>query len=136
MSARILLIATHGGLEGLEIVLNRRGHYVVGRAEDCDICLCGGDLSSVSRHHCELDVDPPGISIRDLGSRNGTFVNEALLGCRAEPDPIKDPRRRDSFLAYELNDGDEVRLGRLVFRVRIFETNNLPRRVFAPAVLS
>jgi transcriptional regulator with GAF, ATPase, and Fis domain len=42
----------------------------------------GNDLrlkdSTVSGHHCELALEPNGIRIRDLGSRNGT----RLAGCR------------------------------------------------------
>jgi pSer/pThr/pTyr-binding forkhead associated (FHA) protein len=29
----------------------------------------------ISRHHCQLDVDPPSVQVLDLGSANGTFLN-------------------------------------------------------------
>ncbi len=46
--------------------------FVVGRAEDCHLRLAS---PLVSRHHCELTVENDGAWIRDLSSRNGTFVN-------------------------------------------------------------
>lgn len=49
---------------------------VLGRDETCDIVLPD---SGVSRRHAELVVDHPGggtrLSVRDLGSTNGTFVD-------------------------------------------------------------
>jgi pSer/pThr/pTyr-binding forkhead associated (FHA) protein len=136
MSAKITFTAIQGGLEGREFTLAKRGRYIMGRAEDCDLCLYGGNLSSVSRHHCLLDVEPPGISVRDLGSRNGTFVNGALIGRRSLPDPLDDFARDDGFMAYELNDGDELRLGQLIFRVSILDTSDAAQPLYAPAGLS
>jgi len=46
--------------------------FVVGRAEDCQLRLAS---PLVSRHHCELTVEKERAWIRDLSSRNGTFVN-------------------------------------------------------------
>ncbi len=46
--------------------------FVVGRAEDCHLRLAS---PLVSRHHCVLTVEREGARIRDLSSRNGTFVN-------------------------------------------------------------
>ncbi len=46
--------------------------FVVGRAEDCQLRLAS---PLVSRHHCELTVEKDSAWIRDLSSRNGTFVN-------------------------------------------------------------
>lgn len=56
--------------------------FVIGRIESCQICITD-DLTS--REHARLDRDPDGrYRIRDLGSRNKTFVggeqiNETLL---------------------------------------------------------
>jgi hypothetical protein len=49
---------------------------VVGRQLDNDIQLVD---SSVSRHHVEIRVQPDGILVRDLGSSNGTFINDGRL---------------------------------------------------------
>jgi serine/threonine-protein kinase len=47
----------------------------VGRASDCLIRLPSDlEYCIVSRHHCLLDIAPPEVRVRDLGSLNGTFV--------------------------------------------------------------
>ncbi len=48
----------------------------IGRAESCQLRF---ELSSVSRNHAEIYRDGPVFAIRDLGSRNGTFLNGKRL---------------------------------------------------------
>ncbi len=48
---------------------------IIGREQDCQI---RPDSEFVSRHHCVLLLDQFTLRVRDLGSKNGTFVN----GCR------------------------------------------------------
>jgi pSer/pThr/pTyr-binding forkhead associated (FHA) protein len=133
MSARITLTVLHGGLDGTDFVIEKRGRYIVGRAEDCDLCLSGGsDLINVSRHHCALEVEPPGVSVRDLGSRNGTYVNGELVGRRTLPTPLDESHLQEGFMAFELNDGDILRLGSLVFRVGILDTSDVIQPVSLP----
>lgn len=50
----------------------RRGRYLVGRADFADICLAN---QHVSRRHALIVKNDDGVSILDLGSTNGTFVN-------------------------------------------------------------
>jgi hypothetical protein len=88
----------------------RRATCLVGRGEECGIRLDRGERR-VSRHHCVLDVNPPHVTVRDLGSRNGTYVNGSVL---RGPDTER-----------ELADGDEVRLGGAVLRVSV--TGGRPR---------
>lgn len=45
---------------------------IIGRAEDAKIRISSDD---VSRHHCLLIARPDDVLVRDLQSRNGTFVN-------------------------------------------------------------
>src|SRR5213595_1561602 len=68
----------------------------IGREEDCNVVL-REDLE-VSRRHARLEPLPDGrVAIRDLGSRNGTYVNG---------------RRVDAAL---LKGGEEIKLGQTVF---------------------
>ena len=52
-----------------------RGKFILGREHDCHLVL---DTNSVSRRHCVLLMDDYTLRIRDLASRNGTFVNRDL----------------------------------------------------------
>src|SRR3954462_4486589 len=45
---------------------------IVGRAPTCDLAVFD---PTISRRHAELVCDEGGVSLRDLGSSNGTFVN-------------------------------------------------------------
>jgi pSer/pThr/pTyr-binding forkhead associated (FHA) protein len=71
---------------------------VVGRRDDCDLCV---PLADVSRRHCQLNCSDGVLSIRDLGSRNGTYVN----GERVEEVSVRP--------------GDYLRIGPLTFMVQI-----------------
>jgi predicted component of type VI protein secretion system len=50
---------------------------LIGRGEDCDLRL---ESQFVSAHHCVLLVDDDILRIRDLGSKNGTFVSGHQIG--------------------------------------------------------
>jgi DNA-binding NtrC family response regulator len=50
--------------------------FLVGRAPDCNIVL---NDSSVSARHASLERTPQGIRVRDLGSHNGTFVDDQRI---------------------------------------------------------
>lgn len=68
MKARIRIFS--GPLAGQTIEVTTR--LVVGREPDCNLRL---PCEFVSRHHCALQRDDFALRIRDLGSKNGTFVN-------------------------------------------------------------
>jgi DNA-binding CsgD family transcriptional regulator len=74
------------------------GSAVIGRDDAADLVFA---VDGLSRKHARIALEPSGdASIVDLSSRNGTFVNG---------------RRVDSAA---LRDGDELRLGPLVLRLR------------------
>ena len=72
---------------------------VVGRRHDCDLCI---PLMDVSKRHCQLDQNSETLEVRDLGSRNGTFLNG---------------RRVDGETP--VNAGDYLQVGPLVFQLQI-----------------
>ena len=52
---------------------------VLGRSQTCDITIAGN--SALSRRHAQLD--PVALTLTDLGSANGTFVDGARLAPQA-----------------------------------------------------
>jgi hypothetical protein len=97
-------LTLRGGAAAEVHTFARRTTCLVGRGEECGIRLDRGERR-VSRHHCVLDVNPPHVTVRDLGSRNGTYVNGSVL--------------RGPDTARELADGDEIRLGGAVLRISV-----------------
>jgi two-component system, NtrC family, response regulator GlrR len=60
-----------------------QGRRMIGSADDCDIIVRDGE---VSRLHASLEVTSDGAWVRDLGSRNGTFVNGVRVREAQVPD--------------------------------------------------
>jgi eukaryotic-like serine/threonine-protein kinase len=119
MAAEVRLTITQGRPEGKVFAFRDRTIGAVGRADDCLLRLPRDPAHlDVSRHHCLLDIDPPEIRVRDLGSRNGTYVNGAKIGQRGHGLP---PEAVSAFDMPErpLEEGDELRVGGTVFRVSV-----------------
>lgn len=72
------LKVTHGRQAGLVIPL--AGGVLIGRGTDCQLIL---DDDYVSTHHARLVLTGTGYQVEDLGSTNGTFVNENRLTASA-----------------------------------------------------
>lgn len=68
--------------------------FVIGRAEEADLCLEGN--KEISRAHASIQYDGKDFYLKDMQSRNHTFLNGYQL--------IPDERKR-------LKDGDRIRLG-------------------------
>jgi transcriptional regulator with PAS, ATPase and Fis domain len=49
---------------------------VIGAARDCDLVVSD---PRISRKHCEVRLTDKGIELRDLGSKNGTFLGKVAL---------------------------------------------------------
>jgi len=80
--------------------------YVLGRSVDCDIVV---DDAASSRRHARLSVGGGGgaVFIEDLGSHNGTYVNEERISARTELEAGS--AIRIGAAVYLLSLGDEVR---------------------------
>jgi pSer/pThr/pTyr-binding forkhead associated (FHA) protein len=57
------------------------GENIVGRLPECDLYI---DDASISRKHAVLTVLPGKVMVKDLDSKNGTFINDKAIGAEAE----------------------------------------------------
>ena len=81
---------------------------VIGRRHDCDLRI---PITLVSRRHCKLSKIDQTVKIRDLGSRNGTFLNGKRIKEAA------------------INAGDYVEIGSLTF---LLQVNGKPEEIIPP----
>ncbi|MFO0839961.1 MAG: FHA domain-containing protein [Phycisphaerae bacterium] len=84
---------------------------VLGRDHQCDLRV---PLRDVSRQHCELITTKDKLTVRDLGSTNGTYVN----GKRVAESPLKP--------------GDQLSVGPVTFVVQIDGMPASPKAPGAP----
>ena len=90
------LVVLAGAKEGLEIPL-KKDKFLIGRAKECSL-RAGSE--AISRRHCAIVRKDDRWTARDLGSRNGTYVNDTRI-------------TEEVALAV----GDELAVGPLKFRV-------------------
>ncbi len=117
MTGRVVLEVVDGPIKGKVFTFEEHDTFVFGRAEDCHARLASTDTTA-SRHHFILEANPPDARIRDLGSRNGTYVNKVKHGGRAKDETASDAARR-AFPQVDLKDGDAIRVGGTHFVVRV-----------------
>jgi pSer/pThr/pTyr-binding forkhead associated (FHA) protein len=90
------LIVLAGAKQGLEIPL-KKDKFLIGRAKECSL-RAGSE--AISRRHCAIVRKDGRWTARDLGSRNGTYVNDVRISEEVA-----------------LSVGDELRVGPLHFRI-------------------
>ena len=86
-----------GFYEGLDLPLDR-DWLVIGRGRGADLVI---HEPTISRAHAAVGFRAGGFFVQDLGSTNGTFLNG---------------KRRERA---DLDDGDEIQMGRLLLRVQL-----------------
>jgi pSer/pThr/pTyr-binding forkhead associated (FHA) protein len=119
MCARVKLTVKDRVLPVREFVFGNRTVCTVGRAQDCYLQMPGDLLHrAISRHHCVLDIDPPNVLVRDLGSRNGTFINGKKIGQR---DQGLSPEQANASDLPEcpVQPGDTIQLGDTILEVTV-----------------
>ena len=84
--------------DGSRTLRLHEGANLIGRGREVVLSV---DSGRVSREHARIDVGAEAVTIEDLGSKNGTFVNGQRITARTK-----------------LNDGDEISVGpaRMTFR--------------------
>lgn len=95
MNAKLIMFRQDGSKREFPLPL---GSTTVGRKEDCTIRI---PLSTVSRRHCEIFVEDDGLTLKDLGAANGTFLNNRKI------------------TEEELEPGDQIVIGPVVFTVQV-----------------
>jgi diguanylate cyclase (GGDEF)-like protein len=88
------LVVIYGQELGRRFILDRP-EMTLGRSASCEILL---DQDSVSRQHAVIKSNPREVAVKDLGSTNGSYVNDELVAERV------------------LKDGDLVKIGRTIFK--------------------
>ena len=105
MDATLVLFGKDGQRKDIAI---KAGMTIVGRRPDCDVRI---PLPIISRKHCRISRKNDNLVIQDLGSANGTFVNNH---------PITES---------EIKAGDLLQVGPMKFVVQI---DGKPRNILPP----
>ena len=95
-SGRGCLLQIYPAIPQAEIFRLNNRRTLIGRELTCDISL---DDNAISRSHAAINLEDFGYSVVDLGSRNGTFVDDKLL--------------RESI---RLKGGEHIRLGGTILK--------------------
>src|SRR5262249_43581078 len=110
---KVQLVVVRGKPEGKVIPLVGQ-NFKIGRGETCHL---RPNSEQVSREHAEFTIVGEVISVKDLGSRNGTLVNGKALTTEA----------------CQLKDRDLVQVGPLTFAVSILDAGITSGKSAAPA---
>ncbi len=109
---RVILDVLEGPFKGKAFVFDRHDTFIVGRSRFVH-CPMPEDMA-LSRDHFMIEINPPQCELRDLGSTNGTFVNNH----RVE--------------RVRLVSGDVIAAGQSVFRVQVESNHGLSSGDEAP----
>ena len=88
-----------GGKQSGQLISINRPKFLIGRADDCQL---KSKNELISRYHCVILIEEGYVGVRDLGSRNGVFVNDERVDQETE-----------------LHNGDLLAIGPLKFEVVI-----------------
>jgi DNA-binding NtrC family response regulator len=114
----VMLSAESGGPEGSAVAIGTTP-CIVGRGDHCQVVVRD---PHVSVSHCELMATETGVRVRDLDSKNGTFVHQARI---------------ESGGAVYLTADARLRFGQTWFALRVAQPETVPisgSRNFGPLV--
>lgn len=106
-SMDVILKVLEGAKVGAKVAV-KKDKFLIGRSSKCN--LCAGS-TAVSRKHCAIMRNGTKVTIKDLGSRNGTLVNDKKTSGEVE-----------------LTSGDEITVGPLRFQLTISHGINNEKR--------
>ena len=93
MHAKLVVVGGNAGAPQFDLQLPA----IIGRSRQTDVTL---EHPLISRHHCEVFESSGQLMLRDLGSRNGTYLGETRLA--ESPLPVQP--------------GDQFTIGPVTFR--------------------
>ena len=96
MNVQLVVAAGSRAGQVIPIVGDR---FVIGRADDCNL---KPRSELISRYHCEIFLEDGEVFVRDMGSKNGVFLNGSQI-----------------TETHELKNGDALTIGPLEFFVNI-----------------
>lgn len=108
---------THGPMKGRTYSFDARDIFLFGRnPNNCHAFI--EDDPFISRHHFILEINPPYSRLQDLGSRNGTFVNQTKYGGRKD---VLDASQLGQATgpSVDLASGDTIKAGKTVFLLTV-----------------
>lgn len=118
----ISLLQTNGSCKGKRYRLES-SPFVIGRDERCDLFFSS---RTVSRQHCAIIFDDSDVLIKDLGSRNGTVVDDVQIP-PGVPIPREAPVPRE--VPRQLEHHSRLQIGKYTFRISIRDVQtNRPHR--------
>ena len=88
-----------GGTKAGQVIPVTGPKFIVGRADDCHL---KPRSELISRYHCAIIVEDGYVAVRDLGSKNGVYLNGERVS-----------------MEHELQNGDKLSIGPLEFFVHI-----------------
>src|SRR5207253_6808468 len=125
LTMRVTLRVLAGPYSGREFTFDQHETFLIGRSDNAHLYL--PDDRFFSRHHGLLEIAPPQCFLRDLGSTNGTFVNDRKV--------------QEAFL----RSGDRIQGGQTVLEVEVHadqpghisdDTEQLTQQLSRPSVVT
>jgi len=115
---QVTLKVLAGPYSGRSFSFTQHDTFLIGRNPEAHLCLPNDRF--FSRNHCLLEFSPPRCFLRDLGSTNGTFVN--------------DQRVHEAFL----KNGDRIQGGETVLLVEVTAASERddPSTLLRPAMVT
>jgi eukaryotic-like serine/threonine-protein kinase len=115
---QVTLKVLAGPYSGRSFSFTQHDTFLIGRNPEAHLCLPNDRF--FSRNHCLLEFSPPRCFLRDLGSTNGTFVN--------------DQRVHGAFL----KNGDRIQGGETVLLVEVLAASQRddPSTLLTPAMVT
>jgi pSer/pThr/pTyr-binding forkhead associated (FHA) protein len=92
------LLVTNGSLQG-KVIPIAKSTFVIGRDASCHLRPAS---QTISKRHCAVHIRAEGVVLEDLGSTNGTFLNDEK--CEG---------------SHPLQNGDRLKVGPLEFVVKV-----------------